>query len=93
MDKKSDLFRQTNYNNENKKKNQALTFCLDGCCVDREVGVPGQILWPDDVLAEAACYPCQASSLQVESLSRLHGELGAATVPQGQTVGALVVQT
>lgn len=76
----------------NSIKRQSLTFCLDGCCVDREVGVPGQISRPDDVLAEAACHPRQAGSLQVESLSRLHRELGAAAVPQGQAVGALDIQ-
>lgn len=70
---------------------RVLTFCLDGCCVDREVGVPGQISWPDDVLAEAAGHPCQPSGLQVKSLSCLHCELGAAAVPQGQAVGALEV--
>lgn len=72
---------------------QVLTFCLDGCCVDREVGVPGQVSRPDDVLAEAACHPRQAGGLQVESLSCLHRKLGAAAVPQGQPVGALVIQT
>lgn len=76
----------------NSIKRQSLTFCLDGCCVDREVGVPGQISRPDDVLAEAACHPRQGGSLQVESLSRLHCELGAAAVPQGQAVGALEIQ-
>lgn len=55
--------------------------------------MPGQISWPDDVLAEAASHLRQAGSLQVESLSRLHCELGAAAVPQGQAVGALEVQT
>lgn len=54
--------------------------------------MPGQISRPDDVLAEAACHPRQAGSLQVESLSRLHRELGAAAVPQGQAVGALDIQ-
>lgn len=63
--------------------NQLLTFCLDGYCVDREVGVPGQISWPDDVLAEAASHPRQPVGLQVKSLSRLHCKLGAATVSQG----------
>lgn len=66
-----------------------LTFCLDSCCVDGEVGVPGQVPRPDDVLAEAARHPRQAGGLQVERLPRLHGELGAAAVPQGQPVGAL----
>ncbi len=72
---------------------QVLTFCLDSCCVDREVGVPGQISRPDDVLAEATRHPRQAGSLQVESLSRLHCKLGAAAVPQGQPVRALEVKT
>lgn len=51
--------------------------------------MPGQISRPDDVLAEAARHPRQAGGLQVESLSRLHGELGAAAVPQRQAVGTL----
>lgn len=72
---------------------EVLTLCLDGCCVDREVGVPGQESRPDDVLADATSHPRQAGGLQVESLSRLHGKLGAATVPQGQAVGALEVRT
>lgn len=53
--------------------------------------MPGQESRPDDVLADATSHPRQAGGLQVESLSRLHGELGAATVPQGQAVGAHVV--
>lgn len=55
--------------------------------------MPGKIPRPDDVLAEAAGHPRQAGGLQVESLSRLHSELGAAAVPQGQAMGALKVQT
>lgn len=54
--------------------------------------MPGQISRPDDILAEAARHPRQAGSLQVESLSCLHGELRAAAVSQGQAVGALDVQ-
>lgn len=42
--------------------------------------MPGQISRPDDILAEAARHPRQAGSLQVESLSCLHGELRAAAV-------------
>lgn len=42
---------------------QVVTFCLDGGCVDREVGVPGQVPRPDDVLAEAACHPRKARGL------------------------------
>ena len=55
--------------------------------------MPGQITRSDDVLADAARHPRQAGGLQVESLSRLHCELGAAAVPQGQAVGALEAQT
>ena len=55
--------------------------------------MPGQVSRPDDVLAEAACHPRQAGGLQVESLSCLHRKLGAAAVPQGQPVGALVTHT
>lgn len=55
--------------------------------------MPGKIPRSNDVLAEAAGHPRQAGRLQVESLSRLHCELGAAAVPQGQAVGALKVQT
>lgn len=40
-----------------------VTFGLDGGCVDREVGVPGQELRPDDVLAEAARHPRKARGL------------------------------
>lgn len=39
---------------------EAVTFCLDGGCVDWEVGVPGQVLRPDDVLAEAPRHPRKA---------------------------------
>lgn len=70
-----------------------LTFGLDGCCVDREVGVPGQVSWPDDVLAEAAGQPRQAGGLQVKRLSRLHCKLGTAAVPERQAVWALEGQT
>lgn len=63
--------------------NQHLTFCLDGCRVDREVRVPGQIPWPDDVMADAASQPRQPGGLQVKSLSCLHCKLGAAAVAQG----------
>lgn len=55
--------------------------------------MPGQVSRSDDVLAEATCHPRQAGGLQIESLSRLHCELGAAAVPQGQAVGALEVRT
>lgn len=51
--------------------------------------MPGQISWPDDVLTEAASHLRQPGGLQVKSLSRLHCKLGAAAVPQGQTMGAL----
>lgn len=53
--------------------------------------MPGQISRPDDVMADATCHPRQASGLQVKSLSGLYCKLGAAAVPQGQTVGAQVV--
>lgn len=55
--------------------------------------MPAQISRPDDVLAEAAGHPCQPGGLQVKSLSRLHRKLGAAAVPQGQTVSALQAGT
>lgn len=51
--------------------------------------MPGQVAWPDDILAEAPRRPRQAGGLQVESLSCLHSKLGAAAVPQGQAMGAL----
>lgn len=74
-------------------RRQLLTFCLDAGRVDSEVGVPGQKSRPDDVLAEAASQPRQPCGLQVKRLPRLHGELGAAAVPQGQPVGALRVRS
>lgn len=54
--------------------------------------MPGQIPRSDDVLAEAARHPCQAGGLQIKRLSGLYCKLGAAAVPQGQTVGALEEQ-
>lgn len=72
---------------------QALTFCLDGGGVDGEVGVPGQVSRPDHVLTEAASHSRQAGCLQVEGLPRLNGKLGAAAMPQRQTVGTLQEQT
>lgn len=66
-----------------------LTFCFDGCCVDREVGVSGHVSRPDDVLAEAPCHPCQTGGLQVKRLSGLYSKLGAATVPKGKAMRAL----
>lgn len=51
--------------------------------------MPGQVSRPDHVLTEAASHSRQAGRLQVEGLPRLNGELGAATVPQRQTMGTL----
>lgn len=51
--------------------------------------MPGQIRRLDHVLADAARQSRQAGGLQVEGLARLHGELGAAAVSQGQAVRAL----
>lgn len=55
--------------------------------------MPGQISWPDDVPADATRHLREGGGLQEESLSRLHCELGAAAVPQGQAVRALQVET
>lgn len=55
--------------------------------------MPGQVSRPDDVVAKATRQLRQAGGLQEESLPRLHRELGAAAVPQGQAVGALWAQT
>lgn len=51
--------------------------------------MPGQVPRPNDVLAETARHPRQARGLEAKCLSGLHGELRAAAVPQGQTMGAL----
>lgn len=51
--------------------------------------MPPEKPWLDDVLAEAARHPRQHCSLKVESLSRLHRELGAAAVSQWEAVRAL----
>lgn len=53
----------------------------------------GQVSRPDHVLTEAASHSRQAGRLQVEGLPRLNGKLGAAAVPQRQTVGTLQEQT
>lgn len=55
--------------------------------------MPGQVSRPDHVLTEAASHSRQSGRLQVEGLPRLNGELGAAAVPQRQTVGTLQEQT
>lgn len=65
------------------------TLCFDGCCVDGEVGVPGQVPRSDDVLAEAACQPRRAGGLQEKRLPGLDGKLGAAAVPQRKAVRTL----
>lgn len=81
--------RQADGRTDGRTGDQTLTFCLDGGGVDGEVGVPGQIRRLDHVLADAARQSRQAGGLQVEGLARLHGELGAAAVSQGQAVRAL----
>lgn len=55
--------------------------------------MPRQVPRLDHVLADAARESRQAGDLQVEGLARLDGELGAAAVPQGQTVRALRGET
>lgn len=68
------------------------TLCFDGCCVDGEVRVPGQVARSDNVLTQAARQPRRAGGLQEKRLPGLDGKLGAAAVPQRKAVRTLEQQ-
>lgn len=68
---------------------RTLTLGLDGRAVDGHVGVPGGVPRAQDLSAQAPGDPRELGGVQVESLSRLHGKLGAPAAPGWDAVGAL----
>lgn len=66
-----------------------LTLGLDGRAVDGRVGVAGGAPGAQDLAAQAPGDARELGGVQVESLSRLHRELGAPAAPRRDAVGAL----